>query len=49
MKRVCKEALRQRIAYLEPVSKLGLSINEEFQLEAYKMLLAILEKEIEPE
>lgn len=47
MKRVCKEKLRQCIAYLESVSKLGLSMNEEFQLEAYKMLLARLEKESE--
>lgn len=47
MKRVCKETLRERITYLESVSKLGLSMNEEFQLEAYKMLLARLEKENE--
>ncbi|WP_167469940.1 hypothetical protein [Salmonella enterica] len=49
MKRVCKEALRQLIAYLESVRKLGLSMNEEFQLEAYKMLLDRLEKESEQE
>ncbi len=47
MKRVCKETLRERITYLESVSKLGLSMNEEFQLEAYEMLLARLEKETE--
>ncbi|AAW51224.1 hypothetical protein BPKS7gp21 [Salmonella phage SS3e] len=49
MKRVCKETLRQRITYLESVSKLDLSMNEEFQLEAYKMLLERLEKESEQE
>ncbi len=49
MKHVCKETLRQRIAYLESVSKLGLSMNEEFQLEAYKMLLDRLEKESDKE
>ncbi|MFT0831663.1 hypothetical protein [Salmonella enterica] len=49
MKRVCKETLRQRITYLESVSKSGLSMNEEFQLEAYKMLLSRLEKESEQE
>lgn len=49
MKRVCKETLRQRIMYLESVSKLGLSMNEEFHLEAYKMLLERLEKESEQE
>lgn len=49
MKRVRKETLHQRIAYLESVSKLGLSMNEEFQLEAYKMLLERLEKESEQE
>ncbi|WRN92715.1 hypothetical protein [Salmonella phage L223] len=49
MKRVRKETLRQHITYLESVSKLGLSMNEEFQLEAYKMLLERLEKESEQE
>ncbi|QIG57307.1 hypothetical protein [Salmonella phage vB_SenM_C12] len=49
MKRVCKETLRERIMYLESVSKLGLSMNEEFHLEAYKMLLERLEKESEQE
>ncbi|EIC3023127.1 hypothetical protein K9988_004713 [Salmonella enterica subsp. enterica serovar Dublin] len=49
MKRVCKETLRQRITYLEAVSKLGLSMGEEFQLEAFKMLLERLEKESEQE
>ncbi|WWQ02240.1 hypothetical protein [Pseudomonas phage vB_PsS_LDT325] len=49
MNRVCKETLRQRIMYLESVSKLGLSMSEEFQLEAYKMLLERLEKESEQE
>ncbi len=47
MNRVCKETLRQRIMYLESVSNLGLSMSEEFQLEAYKMLLTRLEKESE--
>lgn len=47
MKRVRKETLLQRITYLESVSKLGLSMNEEFELEAYKMLLTRLEKESE--
>uniref|UniRef100_A0AAU8GGA9 Uncharacterized protein n=2 Tax=unclassified Jerseyvirus TaxID=2025810 RepID=A0AAU8GGA9_9CAUD len=49
MKRVRKETLRQRITYLEYVSKLGLSMNKEFQLEAYKMLLDRLEKESDKE
>lgn len=49
MKRVRKETLRQRITYLESVSKLGLSMKKDFQLEAYKMLLERLEKESEQE
>lgn len=45
--KVTKESLTAKIKYLESVIKLGLSltINEEYQLEAYKMLLASLEKE----
>lgn len=46
MSRVCKETLRQRIAKLEQALPV-ISLNEEFQLEAYKMLLARLEKESE--
>ncbi|QQK87873.1 hypothetical protein QA057_gp54 [Salmonella phage SLMP1] len=49
MNRVRKETLRPRIMYLESVSKPGLSMSEEFQLEAYKMLLTRLEKESEQE
>lgn len=40
--KVTKESLEGRIRYLESVSKLGLSLSEEYQLEAYRMLLAIL-------
>lgn len=49
MKRVRKETLRQYIMYLESVHKLDLSMNEEFQLEAFKMLRERLEKESEQE
>lgn len=37
--KVTKESLEGRIRYLESVSKLGLSLSEEYQLEAYRMLL----------
>ncbi|HCH8620611.1 TPA: hypothetical protein NNQ89_004482 [Salmonella enterica] len=50
MKRVCKETLRQRISWLGlEQADCGLSMNEEFQLEAFKMLLERLEKESEQE
>ncbi|MEX0357903.1 hypothetical protein AB3Q14_11985 [Acinetobacter baumannii] len=48
MKRVRKETLRQRIAKLEHALPV-ISMNEELQLGAYKMLLARLEKESESE
>lgn len=51
MNRVCKETLLQQIVRLaskgDPEFGLGLTLNEEFQLEAYKMLLARLVKESE--
>ncbi|MGT1180762.1 hypothetical protein ACVPRA_22450 [Salmonella enterica subsp. enterica serovar Enteritidis] len=51
MKLVRKETLQQQILRLalKGNSKLGLTLNEEFQLEAYKMLLERLEKESEQE
>ena len=46
MSRVCKETLRQQIDRLaskgNPEFGLGMTLNEEFQLEAYQMLLAKL-------
>lgn len=46
MSRVCKETLRQQIDRLaskgSPELGLGMTLNEEFQLEAYRMLLAKL-------
>lgn len=46
MSRVCKETLCQQIARLaskgNPEFGLGMTLNEEFQLEAYRMLLAKL-------
>ncbi|AXQ70255.1 hypothetical protein PF627_gp70 [Salmonella virus VSiP] len=36
--KVTKESLAEKIRYLESVSKLGLSLNEEYQLEAYRLL-----------
>lgn len=45
MSRVCKETLRQRIALLELIQRDDcISIKEEFQLEAYRMLLDYMDK-----
>ncbi len=53
MKRVCKETLRPQIKRLatkcNPEFAIGMTLNEEFQLDAYKMLLALLEKESDKE
>lgn len=42
MTQVTKESLAEKIKYLESVSKLGLSLNEEYQLAAYRMLLSFM-------
>lgn len=48
MSRVCKETLRQQIYRLaskgNPEFGLGMTLNEEFQLEAYRMLLDYMDK-----
>lgn len=48
MSRVCKETLRQQIDRLalkgNPEFGLGMALNEEFQLEAYRMLLDYMDK-----
>lgn len=48
MNRVCKETLRQQIDRLaskgNPEFGLGITLNEEFQLEAYRMLLDYMDK-----
>ena len=48
MSRVCKETLRQQIDRLaskgNPEFGLGMTLNEEFQLEAYRMLLDYMDK-----
>lgn len=48
MSRVCKETLRQQIGRLaskgNPEFGLGMTLNEEFQLEAYRMLLDYVDK-----
>lgn len=48
MNRVCKETLRQQIGRLaskgNPEFGLGMTLNEEFQLEAYRMLLDYMDK-----
>ena len=48
MNRVCKETLRQQIDRLaskgNPEFGLGMTLNEEFQLEAYRMLLDYMDK-----
>lgn len=53
MSRVCKKTLSQQIGRLALKGNsefgLGMTMNEEFQLEAYKMLLSRLEKESEQE
>lgn len=43
--KVTKESLAEKIKYLESVSKLGLSMNEEYQLKAYRLLIGLLEYE----
>lgn len=45
--KVTKESLTARISYLEMIMSFDckLTLKEEYQLEAYKMLLALLEKE----
>lgn len=45
--KVTKESLAARIHHFQCLIALGcaLSLKEEYQLEAYKMLLALLEKE----
>ncbi len=43
--KVTKESLAEKIRYLESVSKLGLSLNEEYQLKAYQLLMRALENE----
>lgn len=45
MSKVTKESLAEKIKYLESVSKLGLSINEEYQLKAYRLLIDLLPAE----
>lgn len=45
MTRVTKESLAEKIKYLESVRKLGLSINEEYQLNAYRLLYAVWTQE----
>lgn len=45
MSKVTKESLAEKIKYLESVSKLGLSMNEEYQLNAYRLLIDLLEYE----
>lgn len=48
MSRVCKETLRQQIDRLaskgNPEFGLGMTLNEEFQLEVYRMLLDYMDK-----
>ena len=48
MNRVCKETMRQQIDRLaskgNPEFGLGMTLNEEFQLEAYRMLLDYMDK-----
>ncbi|EFI3554551.1 hypothetical protein GY533_003411 [Escherichia coli] len=48
MSRVCKETLRQQIGHLaskgNPEFGLGMTLNEEFQLQAYRMLLDYMDK-----
>lgn len=48
MNRVCKETLRQQIDRLaskgNPEFGLGMTLNEEFQLEAYRMLFDYMDK-----
>lgn len=48
MNRVCKETLRRQIDRLaskgNPEFGLGMTLNEEFQLEAYRMLLDYMDK-----
>lgn len=41
--KVTKESLAEKIKYLESVSKLGLSLNEEYQLNAYRLLLEYMD------
>lgn len=43
MSKVTKESLAEKIKYLESVSKLGLSLNEEYQLKAYRKLLQFMD------
>lgn len=43
--KVTRESLAENIGRLESVSKLGLSLNEEYQLEAYRLLIRALENE----
>lgn len=43
--KVTKESLAEKIKYLESVSKLGLSLNEEYQLKAYRLLLDFMRHE----
>ena len=40
--KVTKESLSEKIKYLESVSKLGLSLNEEYQLKAYRLLIDLI-------
>lgn len=40
--KVTKESLAEKIKYLESVSKLGLSLNEEYQLKAYRLLIDLM-------
>lgn len=42
MSKVTKQSLAERVKYLESVRKLGLSLSEEYQLEAYRMLIDLL-------
>ncbi|EBQ9175587.1 hypothetical protein DLF23_22230 [Salmonella enterica subsp. enterica serovar Newport] len=44
--KVTKESLAEKINYLESVSKLGLSLNEEYQLKAYRLLLELMSPEV---
>lgn len=46
--KVTKESLAENIGRLQDIkdnTTIGLSLREEYQLEAYRMLLALLEKE----
>lgn len=45
MKEVNRETLLEKINYLSAVSKLGLSLNDEYNLATYKMLLTTMEAE----